>query len=269
MLNTRPAILKRGLMLLTGLLILKVTGSVVLQYRDYFPPNFQSDFLRGREAYFQRSYQWAFYVHLAGGPLALVLGLVLVSERFRLRFPKWHRRLGRIQAVAVLFVVAPSGLWMARHAQAGPIAGLGFFVLALLTGATVAMGWRAAMQRRFGVHRRWMWRCYLLLCSTVVLRLTAGLATVTGVDSTWIDPFIAWASWLVPLAAFELNGIVHRQLRRMPSLHETSEVLRTDQKSPIFSPPATEISARRVAAGVPFERNRIAPSHKRTCEPPV
>ena len=32
------------------LLILKVTGSVVSNYVDYLPPNFESDFLLGREA---------------------------------------------------------------------------------------------------------------------------------------------------------------------------------------------------------------------------
>ena len=48
-----------------------------------------------------------------------------------------------------------------------------------------------------------MWRCYLLLCSAVVLRLLGGLATVTGVTAIWFDPVAVWASWLLPLAAFE------------------------------------------------------------------
>jgi hypothetical protein len=50
-----------------------------------------------------------------------------------------------------------------------------------------------------------MWRCYLLLCSAVVLRLIGGLATVTGVAAPWFDPLAIWLSWLVPLAAFELR----------------------------------------------------------------
>ena len=44
--------LQRVLTLLTGLLILKVTGAVMLGYVNYFPPNFDADFLRGRERYF-------------------------------------------------------------------------------------------------------------------------------------------------------------------------------------------------------------------------
>lgn len=213
MLNIRSIPWPRVLAALSALLILKVTGSVVLKYRDYFPPNFDSDFLRGRELHFPGSYQWAFYTHIAAGPITLVLGMILISERFRRRFPKWHRRLGRIQAVVVLFLLAPSGLWMAYRAEAGPVAGLGFASLAVATGTSMAMGWRSAVERRFVDHRRWMWRCYLLLCSTVVLRLAAGLATVTGATATWIDPLVAWASWLAPLAAFELSEWSGRLVR--------------------------------------------------------
>ncbi|HUQ72631.1 MAG TPA: DUF2306 domain-containing protein [Planctomycetaceae bacterium] len=188
---------------LAGLVIIKVTVAVVYGYRNYFPPNFDADFLRGREDHFFGPYQAAFYAHIASGPCALILGTILISERFRLRFPRWHRCIGRIQIALVLLLVAPSGLWMAWYAAAGPVAAAGFAVLAVLTGTTVAMGWRAAVQRRFPVHRRWMMRCYLLLCSAVTLRVTVGLATVLGVDWMWFDPVVSWASWLVPLGVYE------------------------------------------------------------------
>ena len=56
-----------------------------------------------------------------------------------------------------------------------------------------------------------MWRCYLLLCSAVVLRLIGGLATVTGVTAPWVDPLATWMSWLVPLTAFELREWTRRK----------------------------------------------------------
>ncbi len=143
-----PKMLRRFLGLLAALLILKVTVATVLKYRDYAPPNFNSDFLRGREPYFFGSYAWAFYIHIASGPVALVLGLILISDRFRQRFRAWHRRLGRVQATVVLFLVAPSGLWMAYHAGAGPVAAVGFSALAIATGTCTALGWRAAIRRQ-------------------------------------------------------------------------------------------------------------------------
>lgn len=209
--HVRPSKLQQALTLLAGLLILKVTAAVVLGYANYFPPNFNADFLRGREGYFFAGYQWPFYAHIASGPVSLVLGTLLISERFRLRFPKWHRYLGRMQVAGLLLLVSPSGLWMAYYAQTGAVAGVSFALLAILTAACAALGWKAAMQRRFAVHRRWMSRCYLLLCSAVVLRLIGGLATVSGVTALWFDPLASWACWIAPLAAYELHGLRTRR----------------------------------------------------------
>jgi uncharacterized membrane protein len=206
-----PTLLERILALLAGVLILKVTASVVSNYHNYFPPDFASDFLRGRESHFFGVYQWAFYTHILSGPVSLILGLILIGERFRTRFPKWHRNLGRLQVSCVVLLVTPSGLVMAYHAAAGPIAAVGLAVLAIATAICASLGARAAVAGRFADHRRWMWRCYLLLCSAVVLRLMGGLATVTGVTAPWVDPLATWMSWLMPLAAFEFREWIRRK----------------------------------------------------------
>lgn len=199
--------MNRYVALLASLLIVKVTIGVVLAYRDYFPPNFRADFLLGRESYFFGAYSWAFYAHILAGPVTLLLGLALVSERFRVRWLRWHRRLGKLQMALVALVLAPSGAWMAWYAQSGAIAGTGFFVLAVATGVSALLGWRAAVRREFAAHRRWMWRCFLLLCSAVTLRLVGGFAVAAEFDQDWIYPATAWLSWLAPLAAFEVVEI--------------------------------------------------------------
>jgi small-conductance mechanosensitive channel len=200
-----PPAPERILTLLAGILILKVTTSVVSNYHNYLPANFASEFLRGRAHYFLGVYQWAFYTHIMSGPVSLILGLVLIWERTRARFPRWHRYLGRLQVACVLLLVTPSGLWMAYYAAGGTIAAVGLAALAIATAICVLLGARSAVTRRFADHRRWMWRCYLLLCSAVVLRLIGGLATVTGAATTWVDPLAIWISWLVPLVTFELR----------------------------------------------------------------
>src|SRR5258705_1835494 len=95
--NVTVAVLNRLLLGVVVLLILKVTANVLVGYRDYFPANFNSDFLLGRESYFFGAYRWAFYTHLISGPISLVVGTILISETFRRSFPRWHRRLGRLQ----------------------------------------------------------------------------------------------------------------------------------------------------------------------------
>ena len=211
MLNVHTTTLQRILTLLVCVLICKIVVGVLLSYRDYMPPNFESDFLQGRAYYFFGSYQWAFYTHITSGPCSLMLGMILVSEQFRRSFPAWHRYLGRIQVACVLLLVTPSGLWMAFYAdETSAVAGTGFAALAVATGMCVALGWRSAVKRRFTEHQRWMQRCFVLLCSAVVLRLIGGATTVAGVEAAWVYPLAAWTCWLVPLMAYELNRCVWR-----------------------------------------------------------
>lgn len=190
---------------LAAALVLKIVAVTIRNYRSYVPPDFTMGFLEGREAYFWGAYRWAFYTHIVAGPITLLLGLWLVNDRFRTRFPKWHRRIGWAQVALILLLTTPSGLWMAWYAAAGPVAAAGLAGLAFATAATAALGVRAATQRRFIQHRRWMWRCYLLLCSAVVLRVLGGLGTVLGPVGPWYDPLATWLSWLAPLAAFEVR----------------------------------------------------------------
>lgn len=225
---------------LAVLLVVKVTVAVVLGYRNYFPPNFQADFLLGREAYFFGSYRWAFSVHLFAGPLSLILGLLLISTGIRRKFPSWHRKLGRVQALNILLLLTPSGLWMAAFAQAGPIAGASFAVLSVVTASCLALGWRTAVQRKFASHERWMMRTFVLLCSAVLIRVQGGLASVTQWQLPGQDIIAAWACWLVPLLAYESWLVLKRrsQQRKMlpsklpPGLsrHRQANSKRTDEQ---------------------------------------
>jgi hypothetical protein len=239
----------RVLAVLAALLIWKVTANILIEYRNYVPPNFGSDFLRGREAYFWGAYGWAFYAHLVSGPASLIFGTLLVSDRFRRRFPAWHRRIGRVQVACVLLLVAPSGLWMAYYATTGAVAAVGLGTLAIATATCAAFGWRSAVMRRgceklelapsgngenlgesarvkvpvpiisqprsFADHRLWMWRTFILLCSAVVLRLIGGLATVAQFDALWLYPLATWASWLVPLLVFEAGRLLNPRLEHV------------------------------------------------------
>lgn len=207
MANSITSNLQKALVVVVALLIGKVTVAVMLGYSNYFPPNFRSDFLQGREDYFFGAYQWAFYPHIASGPAALFLGMLLISERFRRRHPAWHRRLGRVHVLNVLLVVSPSGLWMAYDTSTGTIAAISFAILAVATATCSALGSQAAVRRQFSIHRRWMTRSFVLLCSAVVIRIFGGLGTVLEVRSLWFDPLASWTSWLVPLILLELSRL--------------------------------------------------------------
>lgn len=204
-----------GLKCALTLLVIVVTTRIVTVYANYFPANFSADFLVGREATFYGLYQWGFYPHIVAGPFTLIAGLLLVSERFRIRFRLWHVRLGKAQVATVLFVLVPSGFLMAFYAQAGMGVKTGFATLALFTGFAAWKGWRLAVQRDFCGHQAWMRRCYALLCSAVVTRIFGGTFFILGVEAEWTYYLTAWASWLIPLLTLEL--LLHRRQWLQPT----------------------------------------------------
>lgn len=212
---TRAARLSQIFLAVAAVLVVRVTVAVVLNYVNYFPANFQSDFLSGRESYFAGPYQWAFYTHIVSGPFALITGLILMNDRIRLWFPRGHRYLGRVQATSVLLFVVPSGLWMSYYSLSGAIAGFGFASLGIATTVCTALGWRAALRRRFPEHRRWMWRTFLLLCSAVAVRMMGGIATVAKIEAISFYQLAAWISWLGPLAVFELCEFARQYKRKV------------------------------------------------------
>ena len=105
----------------------------------------------------------------------------------------------------LLLFVLPSSVVMSRHAFGGWPAGLSFLLLSAATAGCAIAGVVHACRRRYGQHRRWMLRCYVLICSAVALRLISGAAGLVGVPSPEGAYVVAaWSSWLFPLAAYEI-----------------------------------------------------------------
>lgn len=185
-------------------LFAKVLVSILLEYRWYFPADFDaSEFLSGRRHTFFGVYRSAFYAHIVSGPIAVILGAFLMLSGGRSRYRRLHRYSGRLLMLIVLGVVLPSGLVMARQAYAGQIAAWGFASLSVATAACAATAWRLVRARKFQTHRRWATRCFILLASPLLLRLIAGAVIVMQMESEWSYRLNAWLSWLIPLAIYE------------------------------------------------------------------
>lgn len=189
---------------LAALLFAKVFLSILYQYRFYFPADFESDFLSLRRDSFHGLYRVAFYVHILSAPTALLAGLFLVVSGPEKRFRKMHRWAGRMLAMLVLCFVSPSGLVMASHAPAGAFAGAGLGALAIGTATCVVMAVRHARRHQIRNHQRWATRCFILLCSPLLLRLITGFVIVTRLDPDWNDRINPWISWLVPFVGYEI-----------------------------------------------------------------
>jgi len=125
---------------------------------------------------------WLF-VHVTGAVVALLLGSLQFLPG--LRRIAAHRWIGRVYVLGCL-VGGVAGLVLAPGSFAGPIATAGFAGLGMSWIAVNLLGWRAAMDRRFVEHRRWMIRSWALTLAAVTLRLY--LPTVQVLDL----PFLPW-----------------------------------------------------------------------------
>jgi len=200
----RPRLLLRALLFATVLLVCKVLVETVYEYRWYFPADFvAADFLMGREPTFFGMYRAAFYTHIISGPITILLGGGLILTSGISRLASWHRIGGRVQILLVLALVTPSGLIMSTQAFTGAIAGVGFAAHSIITAAAAIAAIHFAQRRQFSRHRRWATRCFLLLCSPLLLRVISGATIVIHVDSDLTYQVTAWLSWLMPLIGYE------------------------------------------------------------------
>lgn len=141
-------------------------------------------------------------LHVVGGLTTLLFGPLQFVDRIREKLPRLHRTTGKLYAAAIA-VAAPAGLMLALGTQAGPIAGVGFAIPAVLWPIFTWAGVRAAMEHRFTAHREWMLRSYAITANAITLRLMLPAAGLSGLPFMPAYRVIAWASWIITLAFFE------------------------------------------------------------------
>lgn len=140
--------------------------------------------------------------HVAGGVVALLAGPLQFVRRIRTRWPYFHRATGRIY-VAACAIGAPTGFVLALGSTAGPAVSVGFAIPAVLCGLFTWLGWRAAVERRFGDHADWMLRSYAVVAGAITLRLLIPVSAYLEFDFFAAYRVNAWLAWMVNLALVE------------------------------------------------------------------
>lgn len=136
-----------------------------------------------------------FFAYVGLAPLALILMPFQFLTKLRASRPKLHRWMGRAYGIAVL-LSGIGGLVLAIRTNSGPVAGLGFGLLALAWLGTTARGIWLAQQRRIAEHKIWMIRSAALTFAAVTLRLFIPLSQVAGFPFETAYTAIAWACWV-------------------------------------------------------------------------
>jgi len=135
-------------------------------------------------------------IHMLVAPVALLVGPFQFLSGLRSRYPRLHRISGRIY-VGACVIAGGGGLATALHATGGPVAGFGFGLLAVLWIGVTLGAWRAAVQRRFPLHRLLMRLSYAMTFAAVTLRLQIPIGFALGYDSyAAMSPWLAYTSWI-------------------------------------------------------------------------
>ncbi len=154
-------------------------------------------------------------VHVAASGVAMLVGAFQFFKPLRARAPTLHRWIGRIYVVACVIGGVAGGI-IALSSNAGPIAGWGFLTLALLWVPFTLLALRAAMQRDFVAHERWMIRSFALTFAAVTLRIYLPVAIIQNQGEFPLDAYraIAWLAWVPNLIVAELFIATLRKPRR-------------------------------------------------------
>jgi uncharacterized membrane protein len=146
----------------------------------------------------------AFYIHIFGGMLAIVLGPLNFIKYIRRKNLNLHRVLGKTYAGAILFIAAPTGLYMAFYANGGILSSIGFILMSILWFYTTFMAVNTIRKKQVNEHVKWMVRSYAMTFAAVTLRLWVPfLSLVAEMDHLKVIIITAWISWLFNLMAAE------------------------------------------------------------------
>lgn len=132
------------------------------------------------------SFKWWLLPHAVFGTIVLGFAPFQFSDRFRQRFTKAHRVMGRLYVLGC-YVLAPLGAYI-QYYQERAGAPRSFTVLAvvdaaLLMGTTTLAG-LFAFRRKIALHRQWAIRSYAVALVFIAGRFVLG---VTGFEALGVE----------------------------------------------------------------------------------
>jgi len=174
---------------------------VLFYYRHYDAASF--------DPYWPRR-GWLF-LHINGGTLALLMGPWQFWSGLRQRNLAIHRWTGRLFLLGVAMGIT-GAVGLAITSTYGWAFAVGLMGLASSWLVTTGMAYYTIRKRLVALHKEWMIRAYVVTFAFVTFRILSDYSPMARLrPENDRDITIAWACWVVPLAATEMIF----QLRRL------------------------------------------------------
>ncbi|MCV9385865.1 DUF2306 domain-containing protein [Reichenbachiella ulvae] len=144
-------------------------------------------------------WQWAFYIHIALGGLALLIGWPQFIQKLRSKYLNWHRRVGRVYVLSVL-LSGVSGIYIGLYANGGWVSSLGFMTLGFLWVYSTANAYFKVKLGSLEKHEEWMIYSYALTMAAVTLRIWLPILALSLDEFIVAYKIVAWLCWVPNLA---------------------------------------------------------------------
>jgi hypothetical protein len=158
-------------------------------------------------------------IHIVSATVFTLLGAFQFVPALRQRRGIWHRLAGRVLVPAGA-LAALSGMWMATFAEHAVGDGVALSLLRILFGgfmfASIALGVRAIVRKKFVEHGTWMTRAYAIGvgAGTQAIVLIPG-SILFGSKDELSRAVLMGAAWVINLAIAEL--VIRRRAARRPN----------------------------------------------------
>ncbi|MBP6214813.1 MAG: DUF2306 domain-containing protein [Chitinophagaceae bacterium] len=210
--NTRIITLQKSVRVFSQMLFwVPVTVfSLLIIYNTvpYFSFSKDFDFIEERTILFKSNfYNTSFYIHIAAGAVCIGTALIQFSRYILKRSKAIHRVSGKIYVSVVLFLAAPTGLYMSFFAKGSFWERSLFMFMAGWWFVTTLYGLSTIHKRNVIAHKVWMIRSYAMAMTAVTFRVYHILFYLLGWDhlenyelSLWISVignmlFAEWVIW--------------------------------------------------------------------------
>jgi Predicted membrane protein (DUF2306) len=174
--NTRILTLQKSVKVLFQMLFwVPVIGfSLLLIYNTlpYFSFSKNFSFIEERSFLFKSSfYNTCFYIHITAGSVCIATALIQFSRYILKKSKAIHRFSGKIYVFVVLFLGAPTGLFMSFFAKGSFWERSLFMFMAGWWFITTLYGLTTIHKRNIIAHKLWMMRSYSMAMTAVTFRV--------------------------------------------------------------------------------------------------
>lgn len=158
-------------------------------------------------------YLFSFYTHITFGGIALFVGWIQFIQKFRERYPKVHRLIGKIYVASIL-ISGPVAFYIGFFVYGGLFNQIGFTFGATVWIIFTFLAYSKIRQGDVVKHKEFMRYSYAGTCAAIVLRLILPpLMMITSFKVAYgISVWMSWVPSVLLVYLYNRKLLTNRQM---------------------------------------------------------